>query len=149
MGEIKNGNWIKKNTHYFNNIDMANMNRYEREIFLHVQDWEHWTADLLYKKLRKTYLFLSRGTVYRNLESLYQHGVIEKHYWLWDTIIWEIKKQPHCHIFCDESNKILDIQPIDVNIDNIKLPDWFSINSISVIVHGTFWDQVCSVHHEI
>lgn len=125
------------------------MNRYEREIFLHLQDGKHRTAEELYKILKKTYFLVGRGTVYRNLESLYQHGSIEKHYWLWDTILREIKKEPHCHIYCDQANRVLDIQPIDVNIDNVRLPDWFKINSVSVVIHGTFGDQICTVHQEV
>jgi Fe2+ or Zn2+ uptake regulation protein len=52
---------------------MANMNRYERELFLQLQDGKHWTAEDLYKILKKTYFLIGRGTVYRNLESLYSH----------------------------------------------------------------------------
>lgn len=125
------------------------MNRYEKEILLHLQDGNHRIADDLYKLLKKDYLLLSRGTIYRNLESLYKKWLIEKHYWLGDAIIREIKKEPHCHIYCDQANKVLDIQPIDVDIKNIVLPKWFSINSVSVVIHGTFGDQVCSVHQQI
>ncbi len=125
------------------------MNRYERELFLQLQDGKHWTAEDLYKILKKTYYLIGRGTVYRNLESLYNHGAIEKHYWLGDTIVWEMIKAPHCHIYCDQANRVLDIQPIDVNIENITLPDWFKVNTISVVIHGTFGDQICTINHEI
>lgn len=124
------------------------MNRYEKEIFLHLKDGKHRTAEDIYKALKKTYPTLWRGTVYRNLDSLYEHGAIEKRYGLWDTILREIRKDPHCHIFCDDSNTVLDIQPIEVNINDIQLPDDFTINSISVTIHGTFWDQICTIKHQ-
>lgn len=61
---------------------MPNMNRYEREIFLHLQDGKHRTAEDIYKSLKKTYALIGRGTIYRNLDSLYEHGAIEKRYGL-------------------------------------------------------------------
>jgi len=125
------------------------MNRYEKEIFVHLQDGKHRTADQMYKSLTKIYPTIWHATVYRNLDSLYEHGAIEKHYGLWDKILREIHKAPHCHIYCDDSNQVVDIQPIAVNLDQISLPKWFALNSVSVIIHGTFGDQICTINHTI
>jgi Fe2+ or Zn2+ uptake regulation protein len=48
---------------------MANIHRYKNEIIT-LTGTGHRTAEDILKKLRKTYLFLGIGTIYRNLTEL-------------------------------------------------------------------------------
>lgn len=48
---------------------MANKNRYKTEIILLTKQG-HRTAEDIHKKLKKTYLFVGIGTIYRNLTDL-------------------------------------------------------------------------------
>jgi len=48
---------------------MSNIHRYKNEIISLTQTG-HRTAEEIYKKLRRIYLFLGIGTVYRNLTEL-------------------------------------------------------------------------------
>lgn len=48
---------------------MAKHDKYKREIEL-ICETGHWTAEDVYKKLKKNYFLLGIGTIYRNLTEL-------------------------------------------------------------------------------
>ena len=124
---------------------MANINRYQKEILLQLEDKRHWTADALYGVLRKTYFLLWRGTVYRNLDEMHKEWLIDKQYGLGDKVLREIKKPPHCHIYCEESNSVMDVPPISVDDHSVQLPSWFAIRTIQIVVEWEFWDESCKI----
>jgi Fe2+ or Zn2+ uptake regulation protein len=60
---------------------MSNIHRYKNEI-INLTNTGHRTAEEIHKKLRRTYLFLGIGTVYRNLTELVNEGILMKHHGL-------------------------------------------------------------------
>lgn len=51
-------------------LSMANKNRYKAEITRLLDNGQHWTGEQVYTTLKKDYLFLGIGSVYRNLQEL-------------------------------------------------------------------------------
>ena len=69
---------------------------------------DHPSADKVYEDLRREHPNISLGTVYRNLTTLAEKGVIlrlsehDKDYFDGDT-------SPHAHFFCRQCGKIYDV----------------------------------------
>jgi len=77
----------------------------------------HPTADELYSILRHKLPKISLGTVYRNLESLSENGIIRKLDSIDSQKRFDGDLSPHYHIKCIKCGKVGDI-----HITPIKLP---------------------------
>lgn len=94
----------------------------------------HPTADEILEMLNeKGYMSISRATLYNTLQLFMEKGIIicvdthsnEAHY---DA---DIKFHPH--FICEECGRIIDI---DGNMPEIKLPDGFKINKLTMNISG-------------
>ncbi len=119
---------------------MANHNRYKNEIVL-ITETGHRTAEEIHKKLKKTYLFVGIGTVYRNLTELVNEWVLMKHHGLWDKILYETQKAPHGHLFCQYSGMIMDIDISMIDLTGLSVPDNFVIQETQLTIAGHFEGQ--------
>ncbi len=118
---------------------MANQNRYKTEIVRLLETGKHRHAEQLYKELKKDYLFLGIGTVYRNLQELVDEWVAMKTAGILDKVIYEKKKPLHGHIVCHKSLMIFDVDISHLMIENNLVPENFNLESINVIFDGHFW----------
>lgn len=116
---------------------MPNKHRYQKEILLICQQW-HWTAEDIFKELKKNYFFLGIGTIYRNLQELVDAWELMKTSGILDKIIYEKNKIPHGHIVCHHSGMIIDIPVKDIVFDGIDLPPNFNLQNINIIFDGHF-----------
>lgn len=127
---------------------MSNVSRYQGEILAYLNDGKHQTADEVYAYLKKHYLFLTKWGVYKALQKLAAAGLVEKHYHLGDTIIWEKAKWPHAHIYCEDVKHIIDVQAVPVDLSMLTLPEWFSVTSVNVTITGTFRESDCTIAYK-
>jgi Fur family peroxide stress response transcriptional regulator len=87
----------------------------------------HPTADWLYEKLKNEFPQLSLGTVYRNLSTLIEQGLIKKIHFGSTFDRFEANIKPHYHFICESCGKILDFEmPIyeDLNFQAKKLTNF-------------------------
>ena len=78
----------------------------------------HPTADWLYNQLKSEFPKLSLGTVYRNLSTLEEQGLVKKIHFGSTFDRFEANTNPHYHLICEECGKIMDFElPIydDIN----------------------------------
>lgn len=78
----------------------------------------HPTADWLYNQLKSEFPKLSLGTVYRNLSTLEEQGLIKKIHFGSTFDRFEANTNPHYHLICEKCEKIMDFElPIynDIN----------------------------------
>lgn len=128
---------------------MANVHRYRADIIALTENW-HRTAEELFIELKKTYFFIGRGSVYRNLNELVEENVLMKTAWLKDKIIYEKKKHPHGHLVCNASWMILDVDSSLVDTSKIKIPDGFALEHVQIILHGHFLsEEACKIAVQI
>ena len=85
----------------------------QREIILNElsKNKMHPTADELYDRIKKKLPHISLATVYRNLETLSETGLITKLEVTGRQKRFDWNKEPHSHITCTECNKLDDIFP--------------------------------------
>ena len=69
----------------------------------------HPTADWLYQQLKNEFPYLSLGTVYRNLGTLIEQGLVKKIHFGSTFDRFEAKTQPHYHLICESCGNIIDV----------------------------------------
>ncbi len=80
----------------------------ERMLELLGQAAIHPTADWLYQNLKNEFPNLSLGTVYRNLNILVEQNLIQKLPFGSTHDRYEIIKNPHYHLVCEQCGCIID-----------------------------------------
>ncbi|MBN1480901.1 transcriptional repressor [candidate division KSB1 bacterium] len=68
----------------------------------------HPTADWIYAQLKKEFPKLSLGTVYRNLSTLIDQGLVNKIHFGSTFDRFEANTKPHYHLICESCGKIFD-----------------------------------------
>ncbi len=119
---------------------MARHDKYKREIEL-LCETGHWTAEEVYKKLKKNYLFLGIGTVYRNLTELVNEWLLMRYDQMGERVMYEKAKPPHAHLYCRSSGTIRDVDISKLSFDGVELPDIFSCEDIQVTFSGFYKER--------
>lgn len=83
----------------------------QRDIILKTVEnsFEHPTADMVYELVKKEIPNISLGTVYRNLNVLVENGNIKKIIMPNSSDRFDKTVFNHYHLFCNNCNKIYDI----------------------------------------
>jgi len=78
----------------------------------------HPGAEEIYRTIRARYPTISRGTVYRTLETLCEIGMVSDVNRLRGTGRFEVALRPHHHLVCLKCRKIIDLH--DKKLDRVK-----------------------------
>jgi Fur family peroxide stress response transcriptional regulator len=81
---------------------------------------DHPTADQIYNTIRASVPEISRGTVYRTLESLVQLGAIRRAHHLGPAARFDSNTERHHHLVCTRCNRAIDFE--DARLGNLPLP---------------------------
>ena len=85
----------------------------------------HPAADDVYIMVKKRLPRISLGTVYRNLELLYEEGMIHMLEYGSGQKRFDPNPRPHCHFRCSVCGRVEDI-PFDIGIPQLAGDDpWF------------------------
>lgn len=101
-------------------------------------DWNHFTADEIYHKLKDIHPKVWVSTVYRNIEELTKLWKLNKITNVWQKALFEKNKWFHMHIFDKSSQKLIDV---DIDSLNIPLPDNFKVDDIELVIKWEFVDK--------
>lgn len=82
---------------------------------------DHPTAEQICDTIRQKVPEISRGTVYRTLDSLVQLGAIRRAHHLGPATRFDSNTAPHHHLVCVQCSRVIDFQ--DPRLDNLPLPD--------------------------
>lgn len=123
-------------------MQVRNTNQRKLILELMAENYSHPTADEIYEMARKRDAHISRGTVYRNLNFLYESGEISKisvpngadHY---DSILKE-----HYHFCCKICGKMWDV-PGDLKIKTSKILDKMSTEGFLVTEKNLLFSGLC------
>jgi Fur family peroxide stress response transcriptional regulator len=81
---------------------------------------DHPTAEQIYDTIRASVPEISRGTVYRTLESLVQLGAIRRAHHLGPATRFDSNTDRHHHLVCVACNRAIDFE--DAQLDQLPLP---------------------------
>ena len=82
---------------------------------------DHPTAEQIYDAIQASVPEISRGTIYRTLESLVQLGAIRRAHHLGPATRFDSNVDHHHHLVCVRCNRVIDFE--DARLDNLPLPD--------------------------
>ncbi len=98
---------------------------------------EHLSAEEIHKKVIAHFPMISLGTVYKNLEKLYEAGLVQKVGTMTNVALYEAKIDSHHHLFCIKCQAIHDItDPIGKNKLSLPKGHGFEVLGYEVIVRG-------------
>ena len=96
----------------------------------------HVTAYSLEKLMVKNKIFISRATIYNNLNELSNRGFLKKVIVKNDKMWFDTNLSKHHHFYDEEENKLVDIQEKEINFSKFpKAPYGKSIKSVDIIIN--------------
>ena len=96
----------------------------------------HVTAYSLEKLMVKNKIFISRATIYNNLNELSNRGFLKKVIVKNDKMWFDTNLSKHHHFYDEEEDKLVDIQEKAINFSKFpKAPNGKSIKSVDIIIN--------------
>jgi Fur family peroxide stress response transcriptional regulator len=80
----------------------------------------HPTAEMIYLTVRERYPTISFNTIYKNLETFEDMGIVVKVNPLYNEARWDADVRPHHHLICRQCKTIVDIH--DDKLDGVPTP---------------------------
>ncbi len=94
----------------------------------------HADIEDIYGEIKKDFVSISLATVYKNINTMLDAGIIQEIKIPQKKSRFEIAKHPHSHFVCERCGDVYDIEK-PKNLD-VKLPENFEPKEISVMVRG-------------
>ena len=96
----------------------------------------HVTAYSLEKLMVKNKIFISRATIYNNLNELSNRGFLKKVIVKNDKMWFDTNLTKHHHFYDEEEDKLVDIQEKEINFSKFpKAPQGKNIKSVDIIIN--------------
>ena len=96
----------------------------------------HVTAYSLEKLMVKNKIFISRATIYNNLNELSNRGFLKKVIVKNDKMWFDTNLSKHHHFYDEEEDKLVDIQEKEINFSKFpKAPQGKNIKSVDIIIN--------------
>jgi len=99
-----------------------------------IRQYGHLDIDELYTKITIDYPFISLATIYKNISTMVENGILNEIKISGAKTKYELSTNSHAHFICTECKKIEDLD-INVNclLDNFGKG---SATSVNVIIYG-------------
>lgn len=98
----------------------------------------HPTAEEIYIEVKSEYPSISIATVYKTLETLAEHNLINKVNAHHDQARFDGVTEPHHHMICVECKKIVDVS--NDRLDNLPFP---KDNNFKVLGYRIQFEGIC------
>ena len=112
----------------------------QREVVLEAlrENVIHPTAENLYKIIKSKHSSIGTATVYRNLNSLVEDGLIKKIEGLTSSAHYDHNTHRHYHFICDKCNRVFDVsENVAPNLEEkAQCETGFQISGCDITFHG-------------
>ena len=96
----------------------------------------HVTAYSLERLMIKNKIFISRATIYNNLNDLSNRGFLKKVIVKNDKMWFDTNLSKHHHFYDEEEDKLFDIQEKEINFSKFpEAPNGKNIKSVDIIIN--------------
>ena len=96
----------------------------------------HVTAYSMEKLITKNKIFISRATIYNNLNELSNRGFLKKVIVKNDKMWFDTNLTKHHHFYDEEEDELVDIQEKEINFSRFpKAPQGKNIKSVDIIIN--------------
>ena len=98
---------------------------------------EHPSADLVWKRVRERFPWISRATVYNTLNLFVDRGLLRRLTFAEDSVVFDPKTETHHHFIDDATGEIHDVPWEKVQVCNIEALREYDVHDYQVVMHGT------------
>jgi Fe2+ or Zn2+ uptake regulation protein len=98
---------------------------------------EHPSADLVWKRVRERFPWISRATVYNTLNLFVENGLLQRLNLSEDSIVFDPITETHHHFIDEKSGTIHDVPWDRVQVCNIESLREFDVHDYQVVMRGT------------
>lgn len=102
---------------------------------------DHPTADMVYNQITEENPSISKGTVYKTLESFVNVGILQKFRDDLGLMRFDSVMDTHSHLYCNESSNIRDYKNPDLeqllnNFFKENQIEGFEVEEVSLVIKG-------------
>jgi Fe2+ or Zn2+ uptake regulation protein len=97
---------------------------------------EHPSADLVWKRVRRKFPYISRATVYNTLNVFVEKGLLKTLNLSDDSVVFDPKTETHHHFIDEKTGRIHDIPWDKVQVCNIERLRGFEVHDYQVVIRG-------------
>lgn len=104
------------------------------EYVLHTH--EHPSAELVFKRVRERFPWISRATVYNTLNLFVEKGLLQRLTIAEDSVVFDPVTATHHHFIDDETGSIHDVPWERVQVCNIETLQDYEVANYQVVMRG-------------
>ena len=104
------------------------------EYVLHTH--EHPSAELVFKRVRERFPWISRATVYNTLNLFVEKGLLQRLTIAEDSVVFDPVTETHHHFINDETGSIHDVPWERVQVCNIETLQDYEVANYQVVMRG-------------
>ena len=97
---------------------------------------EHPSADLVWKRVKAKFPYVSRATVYNTLNLLVEKGLLRTLNLAEDSVVFDPNVDTHHHFIDEETGAIHDVPWDKVQVCNIDALRGFEVRDYQVVMRG-------------
>ena len=97
---------------------------------------EHPSADLVWKRVKRKFPYISRATVYNTLNLFVEKGLLQTLNLADDSIVFDPKTETHHHFIDEKTGRIHDIPWDHIQVCNIEQLRGYEVHDYQVVIRG-------------
>lgn len=97
---------------------------------------EHPSAELVFRRVRERFPWISRATVYNTLNLFVEKGMLQRLTIAEDSVVFDPVTETHHHFIDDETGTIHDVPWDRVQVCNIESLRDYQIEQYQVVMRG-------------
>jgi Fe2+ or Zn2+ uptake regulation protein len=97
---------------------------------------EHPSADVVWKRVKERFPWISRATVYNTLNLFVEKGLLRRLQLAEDSVVFDPKLDNHHHFIDEQTGQIHDIAWDKVQVCNIEAMRGYEIHDYQVVMRG-------------
>lgn len=102
---------------------------------------EHPSADLVWKRVRERFPWISRATVYNTLNLFVDKGLLQRLHLSEDSTVFDPITETHHHFIDEKSGAIHDVPWDRVQVCNVDSLAEFDVRNYQVVMRGSLKDS--------
>jgi len=97
---------------------------------------EHPSADQVFERVKRSFPWLSRATVYNTLHLLVEKGLLRQLVLAEGKVVFDPKIEPHHHFIEEGSGRIHDVPWESVQVSRVDELEGFEVAEYMVVMRG-------------
>lgn len=102
---------------------------------------EHPSADLVWKRVKERFPWISRATVYNTLNLFVERGILQRLTFANESAVFDPIVETHHHFIDEETGSIHDVPWEQVQVCNIESLGDYDVRNYQVVMRGTLRDK--------